>query len=52
VILANVSQFMGCDNYSHTALGNVDSSLHCFALVPENGYGMIGLTLLSDAVSI
>ncbi|KAJ4253848.1 hypothetical protein NW762_010243 [Fusarium torreyae] len=37
--------FMGCDNYSHTALGNTDSSLHRFALVPETGCGIVGLTL-------
>jgi hypothetical protein len=42
---------MGCDNYSHTALGNNDPSLHRFALVPKNGYGVMGLTLLLDAVS-
>ncbi|SPJ85447.1 uncharacterized protein FTOL_11228 [Fusarium torulosum] len=41
--------FMGCDSYSHTALGNTDPSLHRFALAPENRCGMVGLTLLLDA---
>lgn len=38
--------------YSHTELGNTDPSLHRFALLPENGCGIIGLALLIDAVSI
>ena len=49
---ADVLQFMGCDDYSHTALGNVDSFLHRLALVPENGSGIIGLTLQLASVSI
>ncbi|KAM0327798.1 hypothetical protein ACHAPQ_007355 [Fusarium lateritium] len=39
---------LGCDNYSHTALGDIDSSLHRFVLVPENGCGIMGLTLKLD----
>ncbi|KAG5664364.1 hypothetical protein KAF25_008098 [Fusarium avenaceum] len=40
--------FMSCGYYSSTELGNVDPSLHHFALLPESGCRIVGLMLLTN----